>query len=137
MKMLQKYGVHTILCLRDYHDDEEEAEDTTLTLRRIEMETDDITEAQLTEALQYIQRAPGPVLVHCWHGSDRTGAVVAAYRVVVQKWSKQEAIDEMKNGGYGYHDHLYPNIVTLIEKLNVEKIQKKLNEKTSQKDSGN
>ncbi len=126
MPMLQKFGIHTVLNLRDHHDDENEG--TTLTLRRIEMEADDITEEQLTAALQYIQAAPGPVLVHCWHGSDRTGAVVAAYRVVVQKWSKKDAVDELENGGYGYHKHIYPNIIPLIENLDVEKIRKALKE---------
>lgn len=43
------------------------------------------------------------MVVHCWHGSDRTGAVIAAYRIVQQGWSQHDAIDEMINGGYGFH----------------------------------
>ncbi|MFW5870186.1 MAG: tyrosine-protein phosphatase [Candidatus Sumerlaeota bacterium] len=78
MRMLQDYGVTTILNLRDHHDDKGEAEGTTLTLGRIEMEADDITEAQILKALLTIQASEGPVLLHCRYGSDRTGAVVAA-----------------------------------------------------------
>ena len=44
----------------------------------------------------------GPVLVHCKHGADRTGCIVALYRIVFQSWSKEAAIDEMHNGGYGF-----------------------------------
>jgi protein tyrosine/serine phosphatase len=44
-----------------------------------------------------------PVFVHCQHGADRTGMMVAMYRVVVQGWSKADAIDEMRRGGFGFH----------------------------------
>lgn len=42
-----------------------------------------------------------PVLVHCHHGADRTGAVVAAYRVKVQGWTVAQAAAEAKHFGYG------------------------------------
>ncbi|HEX7917405.1 hypothetical protein [Rudaea sp.] len=43
------------------------------------------------------------MLIHCWHGADRTGVVCAAYRMVVQGWSKADARAEMFDGGFGYH----------------------------------
>lgn len=45
----------------------------------------------------------GPVLLHCYHGADRTGAFTALYRINRQGWSKEEAIREMTGGGYGFH----------------------------------
>lgn len=36
-----------------------------------------------------------PVLVHCARGSYRSGAIIAAYRVLVQGRSEKDAIDEM------------------------------------------
>jgi protein tyrosine/serine phosphatase len=42
-----------------------------------------------------------PVLVHCEKGADRTGTVVAAYRVVVQGMSVAAAVAEAKSFGYG------------------------------------
>ena len=40
---------------------------------------------------------------HCRQGADRTGAMAAAYRVVMQGWTKDAAIEEMTRGGYGFH----------------------------------
>lgn len=40
--------------------------------------------------------ANGPVYVHCEVGSARTGYAVAAYRIVVQGWSYDQAIKEAK-----------------------------------------
>ena len=36
---------------------------------------------ELGAILDAIERAPKPVLVHCTHGEDRTGLVVALYRM--------------------------------------------------------
>jgi hypothetical protein len=44
------------------------------------------------------------VLVHCTHGQDRTGLAVAAYRVIVDGWSKERAWDEAIQ--LGFHPEL-------------------------------
>lgn len=44
-----------------------------------------------------------PVLLHCYHGADRTGAFTALYRINRQGWSEDEAIREMTGGGYRFH----------------------------------
>ena len=46
---------------------------------------------------------PVLVLVHCQHGADRTGTMCALYRILRQDWKVEDAITEMKDGGYGYH----------------------------------
>ena len=45
----------------------------------------------------------GPVLVHCHHGADRTGLICALWRIFDDGWSRQSAIDEVIEGGYGFH----------------------------------
>jgi len=63
-----------------------------------------------------------PVLVHCRRGADRTGVMVAIYRVVVEGWTKADAIDEMTRGGYGFSP-VWQNLVRYVEELDVEAIR--------------
>jgi tyrosine-protein phosphatase SIW14 len=124
---LKALGVQEVLNLREYHSDNNEIGAEDFTLHRIKMHTGAITEAQIIQAMQIINNRKGPILIHCWHGSDRTGVTIAAYRVIFNHWSKAQAIDELKNGGYGYHGRIYPELLTLVENLDVEKIRQALN----------
>ena len=36
------------------------------------------------------------ILVHCEHGRDRTGLIIGAYRILVQKWDLQKVDEERK-----------------------------------------
>lgn len=74
-----------------------------------------MSRARLAEALQVIRESALPVLVHCKHGADRTGAVIAAYRISVDGWTPMEAIEEMMYGGYGFHAMFYPNLIRLVQ----------------------
>jgi len=44
--------------------------------------------------------APKPILVHCFAGIHRTGAMVVAYRMKVNGWSNDEAVGEFVDCGY-------------------------------------
>lgn len=57
-------------------------------------------------------RGKGGVYFHCLHGVDRTGFMAAAYRVLVQGWTKEAAIAEMIDLGF----HTFP-YSSWIEKL--------------------
>jgi protein tyrosine/serine phosphatase len=74
-----------------------------------------VTQDQVVSALKIIIAAQkkGPVLVHCQRGADRTGAVIAMYRILLQGWSKAQALDEMEHGGYAF-DPLLINIPYFI-----------------------
>ena len=43
-----------------------------------------------------------PILVHCRQGQDRTGVICACYRVAVDGWSLDDALEEMQ--AYGFND---------------------------------
>ena len=43
-----------------------------------------------------------PVFVHCKRGSDRTGTVIAVYRMRNDGWTDDEAIKEAKKFGFGW-----------------------------------
>jgi len=66
-----------------------------------------------------------PVLVHCLHGSDRTGTMVAIYRIAYQGWTKAQAMEEMINGGFGFHP-MWQNLLHYIDELDVDAIKEEV-----------
>jgi hypothetical protein len=44
------------------------------------------------------------------------------YRIIFQNWSKEKAIEELKNGSYGFHTQ-YINIPQYINSVNIEQIR--------------
>jgi len=54
---------------------------------------------EMDRALEALSTAQRPVLVHCTHGKDRTGFVVAAWRVVVENMPIAKAADEARSYG--------------------------------------
>ncbi|MCO7227335.1 tyrosine-protein phosphatase [Pleionea sp. CnH1-48] len=129
---LWRLGVREVLNLREFHSDDDEAEKFAFNLHRIKMNAATVSEAQLLQALKVITQRKQPIMWHCWHGSDRTGAVAAAYRIVVQGWSKEKAIEEMLLGSYGFHK-IYDNLPQLLANLDVQKMRKQLKLNDEQK----
>jgi len=120
---LKILGIRSVVSLYQFLPDSRAFEQAGFRLYQHRMAAGSVTEEDLRRALVSIRDAPKPVLVHCWRGSDRTGAVVAAYRIAFQGWTREQAIDELVNGGYGFHASSYPNIVTLIRSLDVGKLK--------------
>lgn len=122
---LKEMGILNVLNLRDNHSDDRKARGLGFTLHRVEMEAGDIETRDVIRALRIIKESTGPIVVHCWHGSDRTGLISAMYRIVFQGWSKVEAIRELMHGGYGYHT-IYKNIPEFIGNANIDEIKQKV-----------
>lgn len=79
--------------------------------------TNHVDDADVLRSLRAIQsaEAKGPVLMHCKHGSDRTGLMAAMYRVVVQGWSKEDALSEMTQGGFGDSTHFRDGVRYMMQ----------------------
>ena len=73
------------------------------------------------------------VLIHCAAGTQRTGGVVASYRILVQGKNPNEVIQEMRR--YGWRAHKNPDLIPFINNhLNQLKnilIEKNIVDKTS------
>ena len=119
---LKKLGIKTIVNLRDLHSDKSKIADSNFVYEQIDTKAWHPENEDVSRFLKIVSdESKQPVFVHCQYGSDRTGAMCAIYRIVIEGWSKQQAIDEMTNGGFGFHK-AWKNLITYIEKLDTEKI---------------
>ena len=53
-----------------------------------------------------------PIYVHCFHGRDRTGMLVAVYRMAVENWSVMRAVEEMKE--FKFNRYLHWDLVRFL-----------------------
>ena len=118
---LRETGVKTVISLRYLHTDRWLIRDLGFAYHHIRMwawhpEKEDIDKFLLTMAYEKC-RGNLPVFLHCLHGSDRTGCMVAAYRVRVQGWSKKDAIKEMTEGPFGLHVIWEEGLTEFLNKL--------------------
>jgi len=116
--------IRTIVSLRTSKDDSSfVAASSALRLEEISFKTWHPEDEDIVKFLR-ITTTPAlqPVLVHCRHGSDRTGTMVAVHRIVVEGWTKAEATDEMIHGGYGFHP-MWQNLLRYITDLDVDAIR--------------
>lgn len=121
---LAALGVKTILDVAG--GDGDVARGTDLKLLHVPMTAWGLRDDRVLEALR-IMTDPGnrPLLIHCQHGADRTGAMMALYRVVVQGWSKADAVREMNEGGF-HHSSLWRNLDNYVLKADVEALRRRL-----------
>jgi len=125
MKKLKAMGIETVVNLRSSHSDRDEIAETGLAYEHIYMKAWHPEEEEAVRFLQIVTNPKrSPVLVHCQHGADRTGTMCALYRVVVQGWSKEEALKEMAQGGFGFHG-IWENLIQWINRLEIDRIKKK------------
>lgn len=124
MAELKKMGIQTVINLRHNHTDDDEIKGTGLESVAIPINTWHMKDEYVVKFLKTAtDPSKQPVLVHCQHGSDRTGTMCAMYRICVQGWSREDAIKEMKEGGYGYHA-MWFNLIKYIENVDIGKIKK-------------
>ncbi|MCX7044983.1 MAG: dual specificity protein phosphatase family protein [Candidatus Sumerlaeota bacterium] len=122
---MKKLGVKTVINLRTFHSDRKETKTAGLGYEHIYMKAWHPEDEDVVKFLKIVSaKDRGPFLVHCQHGSDRTGLMCAIYRVAIQGWTKDEALAEMTKGGYGFHP-IWINLKSYFDKLDIEKIKKK------------
>ena len=123
MQQLKELGIKTIVNLRSFHSDRGEIGDTGLSYEHIYMKT---WHAENKEVVRFLKIVTDPnrtpAFVHCQRGADRTGTMSAIYRVAVQGWRKDEAIEEMTKGGFGFYSG-WKNLIDYIRELDIDGIK--------------
>ena len=117
-KQLAERGVKTVVDLRwvDEHDISHEkrtVEDDGMHFVSIPMKGFGApTEEQISEALSVLDdSASWPVFIHCRRGSDRTGTVLACYRISHDHWKNQKALEEAKAQGLSVFERAMRNFI--------------------------
>ncbi|KWK83471.1 dual specificity protein phosphatase family protein [Burkholderia ubonensis] len=134
---LQKLGIRKVISFRAFHSDERILAGTQITMQRIPINTWYIRDEDMVAALRALRDADrdGPVLIHCQHGADRTGLVSALYRMVYQGWTREQALDELQHGGYGFHP-IWQNITYYLKHVDVQRLRRQVDERTGVANAG-
>ncbi len=125
MRQLKAMGVKTVVNLRAWHSDKDKVAGTGLKSVRFEMEP---WRGDTEEVVQFLKVVTDtnnlPAFVHCERGADRTGMMCAMYRITVCGWAKEQAIDEMQNGGFNFSP-AWHELITFIEKADIADIKRR------------
>jgi len=104
---LAHLGVTTVIDLRraDEHSTTEEAGAVTAAgMKYVNVPMNGVlapADEQITRILS-ILNSQEMVFVHCKRGADRTGAVIACYRITRERWDPKQALKEAKSHGMAW-----------------------------------
>ncbi|HFC8497750.1 TPA: tyrosine-protein phosphatase [Neisseria subflava] len=120
-----KLGIQSVINLRFFdRNDDDHLKAHGLTLLNRPLLSWSIKPKEIAEILYLIekQQQNGAVLIHCYHGADRTGLIAGMYRIIYQSWSVDDAKAEMQHGPYGYHS-IWKNIANLFTEEKVKQVK--------------
>ena len=121
---LKRRGIRTVVSLRTLHGDGDALKGTGLASFRIFAKPWHPEEEDLLTFLKILSDPNNqPVFVHCQYGSDRTGYMVASYRIVDQGWTYTDAAAEMK----AFHFHtVWTEVPEALKSLDPAAIREKV-----------
>ena len=105
---LAKIGVKTVIDLRGAGEGrrDEESAVTAAGMKYVNVPMTGLTpptDSEITRILAILEDSmAGPVFVHCQRGADRTGAVIASYRIDHDKWDNARALKEAMSNGMSF-----------------------------------
>jgi tyrosine-protein phosphatase SIW14 len=108
LQRLKQLGVKTVINLRDDDDraGKEGVEAQSAGLRYFNIPLPGFgqpADSAVDQALALIEAADNqPVFVHCHRGADRTGVIIAIYRIEQDGWTSEQAKAEAKRFGLGF-----------------------------------
>ena len=105
IRNLAKFGVRTIIDLRrgDEHSKDEETLVKQAGMHYVSVPMKGLaapSDQQMATILGLLDDSSGwPVFIHCRRGADRTGTVIACYRIAHDHWPNEKALTEAKLDG--------------------------------------
>ncbi len=120
---LSKLGIGIVVDLRGFRESErKEVEQRRMEYVAIPWRCFHPTDAVFARFLALLQKNQGKkVFVHCRLGDDRTGMMIAAYRIAEQGWTAEEARKEMEAFGVSWvHRLICPTLGSYEEKFPTE-----------------
>ena len=126
LKSLSRLGIKTIVNLRMTNDvwvaEAAEASTNGITYTHVPMRGfGRPTDEQVTKVLSIIETSSSPVFIHCQHGCDRTGTIIACYRIKHDGWTSQQALSEASLYGMSNWEIGMKNYVREFEKTHKAK----------------
>lgn len=129
IEIIQNLKIASVINLRFFNRDEDEKilKNMNIALINQPLLTWHIKPKDIAQVLYTIeqQQKKGAVLIHCYHGADRTGLISGMYRIIFQNWSIADAKKEMQEGPFGYHS-IWKNIDRLFTEEKVEQVKQEL-----------
>ena len=115
---LAQLGIKTVIDLRqigEHSQADEQKLVTSLGMRYVSIPMAGMStpkDEQVTAVLALLSdTTSGPVFVHCKRGADRTGMVVAVYRVSQDGWENKKALNEAKSYGMSFFERAIQHYV--------------------------
>ncbi len=127
---LRDLGVTSVVNLRQTVSDLPLAAGSGVAVVRVPIKSRHVAEnhgMRLIRALRAVRHGlrDGKVLVHCHHGSDRTGVIMALWRILYQGWTRQQALDELIWGDFGYHP-VWANIPRYLTRADLRDLRARI-----------
>lgn len=123
LKHLKKLGVKLIVNLRmpgdAWKDEAAEATANGILYTNFPMSgTARPSAEQVQQILRLFESFAGPIFVHCQLGCDRTGTIVACYRIQHDRWSNALALREARHYGISRFEFLMRSFVRNFQRTN-------------------
>ena len=127
LKKLAELGIKTIVNLRgeDERTRAEEAEAKALGLRYYAIPMPGLSrpsDAQIKQVMAILDDQENwPVFIHCKRGSDRTGTVIACYRISKEGWTDERALSEARQYGMSWMEFGMREYISDYARQNLDK----------------
>jgi tyrosine-protein phosphatase SIW14 len=115
---LAQLGIKTVVDLRDIGEHSQADEQklvTDLGMRYVSIPMQGMSTPKADQVAAVLallnDTTSGPVFVHCKRGADRTGTVIAVYRISHDSWQNKKALSEAKSYGMSIFEHAMQHYV--------------------------